>query len=147
MPELQPDSPILARGTQSQLIQKDTNASTVKRLSDAVEKTVEKTVDRLSKSVSGMTNLTGTATSPPSLAQRRMFSLSRKSRGNQGPEESISVDTNVASSAMPQRRKSDARMKDNDDCPFVSPPSPPVRPSLSPFRENTSVIVQSFSGF
>ena len=73
----QPQSPqkdSFTRGSQSQVLQRDSNTNPVKRLSGAVEKTV----DLLSKSVSGITN----PMSIPSPTRRRMFSMSH--RNNEG---------------------------------------------------------------
>lgn len=53
--------------------------SRVKRMSAAVEKTVEKTVDKLSRSIQGKSAIT-TPTTPPSARSHRLFSISRKGK-------------------------------------------------------------------
>lgn len=55
--------------------------SRVKRMSNVVEKTVEKTVDKLSRSINGIAGRTSPTTPPPSSGHRRLFSLSRKGKG------------------------------------------------------------------
>ncbi len=62
--------------SQSQVFQRDSNTNPVKRA-------VEKTVDRLSKSVSGITN----PISIPSPTRRRMFSISHRGKEVVTPQE------------------------------------------------------------
>lgn len=63
-------------GSKSQVFQRDSNTNPVKRA-------VEKTVDRLSKSVSGITN----PISIPSPTRRRMFSISQRNKEAVAPHE------------------------------------------------------------
>lgn len=143
-------------GTQSPPDQRDVT-SRVKRISSAVEKTVEKTVDRLSRSVSGKSS-TG-QTTPPSSARRRMFSLSRKgkprplsgeiggrdSRIFQAQPDPTHMDiTPTPSTSAPNislLTSSRPPTGHTDDSPFIVPPSPPLRPSLTPFRGDGSVCI------
>lgn len=78
--------------SQSQVLQKDmvSTPSRVKRMSAAVEKTVEKTVDKLSRSINVMGGRTSPTTPPPS-GHRRLFSLSRKGKVKDVSEDDDSV--------------------------------------------------------
>lgn len=71
--------------------------SRVKRMSNVVEKTVEKTVDKLSRSINGMAGRTSPTTPPPS-GHRRLFSLSRKGKGRDFLGDS---DSKLSSSFIP----------------------------------------------
>ncbi len=99
----------------------------IKRLSSAVEKTV----DRLSRSVGGVSPPSSTSTSPTT---RRVFSLSRKNRTvDSAGMLSTSVAIPPTSESMPIITKSqsnNATVSHAEDSPFIRPPSPPIRPSL-----------------
>ncbi len=117
---------------------KDTplSQSRVKRLSGAVGKTV----DMLSRSVSG-TSATS-PTSPTSPTAKRVFSISRKSRRSQmspdregsshslvdadWPHELAGASHNAEQSSLPK-----APTSANEDSPFIRPPSPQVNASLA----------------
>ncbi|CAA7259988.1 unnamed protein product [Cyclocybe aegerita] len=118
--------------------------SRVKRLSSAVEKTV----DRLSRSVSG-SSTSPTPSSVPS--PRRVFSITRKSRTSQlasDPEVSPSIsDSTLTATQSPQPS---AVNSPNEDSPFIRPPSPPIRPSLlasfrgdGSMRAGTQTLIQA----
>lgn len=105
--------------------------SRVKKIADTIERTVEKTVDKLSKTRTQKS----VPPTPTSSTPRRVFILTRKSRrhpsgdeSNQSSSSSSSVVVAVSPKAMPA-----------DDSPFVAPPSPPLRPSLTPFRGDGSM--------
>ncbi|KAF7784577.1 CAZyme family GT1 [Agaricus bisporus var. burnettii] len=116
-----------------------------KRLSFAVEKTV----DKLSKSVAA--KLPSQSPSVP-LPRRRIFSLSRRSKP-QSPER----DNTVSPSSVPdssdllsvRATASETTVTQHDDCPFVCPPSPPVRPTLDTYcgegsmRMGTQTFIQA----
>ncbi|GLB36497.1 hypothetical protein LshimejAT787_0307850 [Lyophyllum shimeji] len=141
--------------------------SRVKRLSAAVEKSVEKTVDKLSRSINGMSGRTSPTTPPPS-GHRRLFSLSRKGKAKDAAGDTD--DTLSASNMTPSASRSTSPKREssstptvthreefpffaspkpvkplsppavpNDDSPFIKPPSPPPRPPLSPFRGDGSM--------
>ena len=119
-----------------------------RRLSSAVEKTV----DKLSRSISAKSR-------PPPPAHRRIFSLNKSSDRPKQSESNTGVSydffklifgslaTQASSSATPnasqllslQALSSAPTVTPNDDCPFVRPPSPPFRPSLTSFRGEGSV--------
>ncbi|KAF8898480.1 hypothetical protein BD779DRAFT_1484170 [Infundibulicybe gibba] len=114
----------------------------VKRLSAAVEKTV----DKLNKSI---TNLKSPVTPPPT-GHKRMFSLSRKGKGRVQPGDSGDMSPqSVTKTPLASRPSSPALAQpqpsrpsaSQDDSPFISPPSPPPtsRPTLIPFRGDGSV--------
>ncbi|KXN81119.1 Sterol 3-beta-glucosyltransferase [Leucoagaricus sp. SymC.cos] len=111
--------------------------SRVKRISNAVEKTV----DRLSKSVSAKMPHPPATQSPSPSSHRRIFSLSRRSKGQQPDSGSASSSATPSASRLlsVQPTLSNSTVTPNDDCPFVRPPSPPVRPSLSSFRGEGSM--------
>lgn len=106
--------------------------SRVKRLSNVVEKTV----DKLSRSVSGGS---GTIPSPSSPSSRRVFSISRRSRPSQlsadsesaieakNPPPGSPVSDPIRVSPTSKRRSALSNMNES---PFIQPPSPPLRPSL-----------------
>lgn len=130
---------------------KSQGQSRVARLSS----TIEKTVDKLSKSVGGKS---GNST-PSSPSHRRVFSLSKKSRhipgdesaARQSPDEDPTLTTSsVGTTSTPHQNRSLVVMKSSDkaismttaptdESPFISPPSPPLRPSPTPFRGDGSV--------
>ncbi|KAK2461690.1 hypothetical protein APHAL10511_006153 [Amanita phalloides] len=122
----------LIRAAQSQIIQ----PGPVKSLSSA-----------LSKSVSGMTSLASGTISLPSPARRPVFSLSRRSKATVTPKEreeqrtSLSVDTRSVTVSDLLKHKSHARLGTFQDSPFISPPSPPLRPSLNAFSGNLSMCM------
>ncbi|KAF8746324.1 hypothetical protein AX14_000107 [Amanita brunnescens Koide BX004] len=132
-PSSTPDAQSPLRVSQSQVLQRDSNTNPVKRLSGAVEKTV----DRLSKSVSGITH----PISIPS-PSRRMFSISYRNKQSVAPQENEEqqASEDATTSDSTGRRRSHAREGAHDDSPFISP-SPPLRPSLIPFRGNLSMRV------
>ncbi|KAH9486672.1 Sterol 3-beta-glucosyltransferase [Psilocybe cubensis] len=108
--------------------------SRVKRLSSVVEKTV----DKLSRSVSANSSTYNS----PSSSSKRMFSISRKSRTLRQP--SSDADSTSSSSA------SKPKHIPNEDSPFIRPPSPPLRPSLTDsfrgdgsMRAGTQTLIQA----
>ncbi|KAF5377187.1 hypothetical protein D9615_006328 [Tricholomella constricta] len=165
-----PEALELGVEAQPQLLHKDESytPSRVKRLSAAVEKSVEKTVDKLSRSINGISGRTSPTTPPPS-GHRRLFSLSRKGKprdisgdaddsrspaSNMTPSASRSTSPKPASSSIPTTanreefplfaspkliKPSIPTVTPNDDSPFITPPSPPLRPALSPFRGDGSM--------
>ncbi|KAF9015467.1 hypothetical protein BDQ17DRAFT_1386196 [Cyathus striatus] len=127
--------------------------SRIKRLSNVV-------VDRLSRSVSGKSTSPGL----PALPRSRMFSLTRRTRAR--PSQSDNEDGTYfhfrilrifillhspdrtptsppsgtpVDSAMIKSNISKSTILPADDSPFIVPPSPPLRPSLSPFRGDGSM--------
>ncbi|KAF8641000.1 hypothetical protein AX17_000645 [Amanita inopinata Kibby_2008] len=133
----------LSRGSQSQIIQRDSSSSRVKRLSTAVEKTVERTVDRLSKSVSGMGNIASSSSSPTSPTHRRLFSLSRQNRHklSSGMTEEQAPSPLIKSPSSSHPTLPNVAPRNHDDSPFISPPLPLLRPSLNSFRGGGSMRV------
>ncbi|KAG6866023.1 hypothetical protein C0991_009432 [Blastosporella zonata] len=154
---------------QSQSPQNDvpSTPSRVKRLSAAVEKSVEKTVDKLSRSITSRSGRTSPTTPPPT-GHRRLFSITRKGKpkDNSGePEDSQSPVSSLTPSAsrstspklagasssgvtpregFPFFSSSKPSLQagtSNDDSPFIIPPdpTPPIRPPLSPFRGDGSM--------
>ena len=115
--------------------QKDISSSQsrVKRLSNAVEKTV----DKLSRSVSGGS---GTPPSPSSPSSRRVFSISRRSRPSQlsADLESAAEAKNLPPLGSPVSEpirvspapKRPSALSNMNESPFIRPASPPLRPSL-----------------
>lgn len=104
--------------------------SRVKRLSTAVEKTV----DRLSRSVGG--TVSPPSSTPTSPTTRRVFSLSRKNRIERDSPGMLSTSVAIPSTSesMPIITKSqsnNATVSHAEDSPFIRPPSPPIRPLLS----------------
>jgi len=114
--------------------QKDISSSQsrVKRLSNVVEKTV----DKLSRSVSGGS---GTSPSPSSPSSKRVFSISRRSRPSQ-----LSADSESAAEAksplpgspvsepirvLPTSKRPSV-LSNMNESPFIRPPSPPLHSSL-----------------
>ncbi|KAF9270570.1 hypothetical protein L218DRAFT_952672 [Marasmius fiardii PR-910] len=95
-----------------------THENRVKRLSSAVEK--------LGRSLSAKTS---SRSSPPTSPPRRIFSLNRKDKGKQKSEETLSA----SAPSMSSRNISEIPST-TDDSPFITPPSPTLRPSISPFR-------------
>ncbi|KAG5648261.1 hypothetical protein DXG03_006219 [Asterophora parasitica] len=162
---------LLVADSQASVQHKDAQVtpSRVKRLSAAVEKSVEKTVDKLSRSINGMGARTSPPTPPPGSGHRRLFSLTRKGKHKDNPgeaENSFSPVSNLTSSASrstsprpassstptatnrdefpffasPKPKKASlSTTMPNDDSPFITPPSPPPRPPLSPFRGDGSM--------
>ncbi|KAG9223145.1 hypothetical protein CCMSSC00406_0000166 [Pleurotus cornucopiae] len=125
-----------------------------------VKRAVERTVDRfdkLSKSVSGKPSTPSSpGTSPTASGPRRIFSLSRKAKGKQRPDDvpnatyvagevtrSPSSTPSASRPTSPKRSSSTVVPKKHaDDSPFITPPSPllvPTRPSLSSFRGDGSM--------
>lgn len=137
--------------------------SRVKRLSTAVEKTV----DKLGRSISGKAtsgNTLNKPSTPPSSGHRRIFSINRKGKAREkagdnadGKEPRVIILTCtlirhaadiLSSSSTPSASRSVSPVKAHnspappDDSPFIIPPSPilaPVRPMLSSFRGDGSV--------
>ena len=102
--------------------------SRVKRLSSAVEKTV----DRLSRSVGGVSPPSSNPTSPTT---RRVFSLSRKNRIERDSPGMLSTSvaippTSESMSIITRSQSNNATVSHAEDSPFIRPPSPPIRPSL-----------------
>lgn len=122
--------------------QKPDSQSRVKRLSSAVEKTV----DKLSRSVSGSSTAQHSPSSSPA---RRVFSINRKPRASQQgseasdagkrrfPQEYLHRDLSESGSSSSPVSKTKLS---NEDSPFIRPPSPPLRPPLqSSFRGDSTV--------
>ncbi|KAJ7770865.1 glycosyltransferase family 1 protein [Mycena maculata] len=129
--------------------------SRVKRLSN----TMEKTVNKLGRSISGKATLTppGSPSKPatsPSSRHKRMFSLNRKGKGKERAES----DDVLSSASTPSASRPSSPMKvpqvpeSADDSPFITPPSPtlaPSRPALSSFmgggsmRAGTQTLIQA----
>ncbi|KNZ79620.1 Sterol 3-beta-glucosyltransferase [Termitomyces sp. J132] len=142
--------------------------SRVKRLSAAVEKSV----DKLSRSITTRSGRTSPTTPPPA-GSRRLFSLSRKGRTKENsgdvegaqmplfdPSSPVSNLTPSASRSTLSKSTSGVTPREgfpffsapipikpalqsepsNVDSPFITPPSPPpIRPALNPFRGNGSM--------
>ncbi|TFK30745.1 hypothetical protein FA15DRAFT_662784 [Coprinopsis marcescibilis] len=112
--------------------------SRVKRLSSAVEKTV----DKLSRSVGSKST---PSSPPPATGHRRVFSLTRKPQNLAAEGESPSI--SPARSDIPRPQSGLAASKPSsmpptatDDSPFITPPSPPLRPTtLEQFRGDGSM--------
>jgi len=130
-----PDPPVPQATVDPSHTQKDISSSQsrVKRLSNAVEKTV----DKLSRSVSGGS---GTLPSPSSPSSRRVFSISRRSRPSQlsADLESAAETKNPPPLGSPVSEpirvspasKRPSALSSMNESPFIRPPSPPLRPSL-----------------
>ncbi|RDB29507.1 Sterol 3-beta-glucosyltransferase [Hypsizygus marmoreus] len=149
------------------VVQKDARSTTpsrVKRMSAVVEKTV----DILSRSMTVKSGRTSPTTPPPS-GHRRLFSLSRKGKAkdvsgeddnalspgsNLTPSASRSTSPKPMASSTPTVSHRDDSLffvspmpvrppvksaTPADDSPFVTPPSPPPRPPLTPFRGDGSM--------
>ncbi|KAG5653494.1 hypothetical protein H0H81_012703 [Sphagnurus paluster] len=145
----------------------ETNASTasrVKRLSTVVEKSV----DKISRSINSMNGRTSPMMTPPQSGHRRLFSLtSRKGKAKDtsadiedllSPMSSITPSASRSTSPKPPNSSSTITNREefpffasskstksslppaapNDDSPFISPPSPQPRPALRPFRGDGS---------
>ncbi|KAG6919582.1 hypothetical protein DXG01_004246 [Tephrocybe rancida] len=149
-----PEALGIAPEIQSQSPQKDVppTPSRVKRLSAAVEKSVEKTVDKLSRSITARSGRTSPTTPPPT-GHRRLFSISRKAKAkdNSGetegtrnsfgmfrpmtntPSDSLSPVSNVTPSASrstsPRPVSSSSGVTAREGFPFMAP-SEPVKPFL-----------------
>ncbi|KAF7367251.1 Sterol 3-beta-glucosyltransferase [Mycena sanguinolenta] len=121
--------------------------SRVKRLSN----TMEKTVNKLGRSLSGKSS-----SSPPGSPgksgthHKRVFSLTRRGKGKERAEDSSGNDKLSPPSApsTPNASRPSSPMKipqpadTTDDSPFITPPSPtlpPTRPSLSEFRGGSTL--------
>ncbi|KAG7099574.1 hypothetical protein E1B28_001404 [Marasmius oreades] len=107
----------------------DPSASRVKRLSSAVEK--------LGRSLSAKASpRSPSPTSPP----RRIFTLNRKGKECVKSEEALSVSAPSISSTTPRTTSvMTPPIQSTDDSPFITPPSPTLRPSLSAFRGTGSM--------
>jgi hypothetical protein len=126
------DPPVPQANVYPDHTQKDISSSQsrVKRLSNVVEKTV----DKLSRSVSGGS---GTIPSPSSPSSRRVFSISRRSRPSQlsaDSESATEAKTPPPGSPEPIRvvpaSNRPSVLSNMNESPFIRPPSPPLRPSL-----------------
>jgi sterol 3beta-glucosyltransferase len=144
-----PDALEMSNQPVSEDSQRSQGSSRVKRLSA----TIEKTVDKLTRSTSPKSS----SPTPTSSTPRRVFSLSRKTRhqGSGSEEHSgatgassfwdSSFDEHIAAQGSPTGSSlvvntgSKTLTMPADDSPFISPPSPPPRPSLTPFRGDGSV--------
>lgn len=116
--------------------QRDIVMNSVKRLSNVVEKTV----DKLSRSVSGASPPTSTPTSPSTI---RVFSLSRKNRTERDAAGMLNspivlniFDISVVISSTSEPKPIISKSQSNnvtsshtEDSPFIRPPSP-IQPSL-----------------
>ncbi|KAK0506029.1 hypothetical protein EDD18DRAFT_14835 [Armillaria luteobubalina] len=111
------------------------SSSRVKRFSSAMEKTV----DKLGRSISGKSS-----GSPSAGGHRRLFSMSRKGKAtdrSDGIPTPSSTTTPSTSRPTSPRKLARPTPPIQDDSPFITPPSPrlsPTRPSLASFRGDGS---------
>ncbi|KAG6837882.1 hypothetical protein H0H93_013035 [Arthromyces matolae] len=125
--------------------------SRVKRISAAVEKSV----DKLSRSITSRSGRTS-PTTPPPVGHRRLFSLSRKGKAKESAadNDASNLTPSASRSTLPKSdvsltgvlhepvavKPASQTVQSGDDSPFITPPSPtPTRPPLSPFRGDGSM--------
>ncbi|KAK7064572.1 sterol 3-beta-glucosyltransferase [Favolaschia claudopus] len=150
---LPPSSSVVVNDTSPEALgmaeskESETSRSRVKRLSN----TMEKTVNKLGRSLSGKASSSSPgspspvkSTGSPSSRHKRLFSLSRK--GKERAEDDMLSPPSSASTPSASRPSSPMRVPHAsdapDDSPFITPPSPtlaPSRPSLSAFRGDGSM--------
>ncbi|CAK5280074.1 unnamed protein product [Mycena citricolor] len=128
-----------------------TRSSKAKRLSNSMEKTVNK----LGRSLSARTppsgspskGASGTSSQTTSPKHRRIFSLSRKAGPGSGrkgkereedPNDSYSSSAASTPSASQPASPRGAPDQLNDDSPFITPPSPSLKPTRPTFNLNDS---------
>ncbi|KAJ6626839.1 hypothetical protein B0H10DRAFT_1996784 [Mycena sp. CBHHK59/15] len=124
------------------------SSSRVKRLSNSMEKTVNK----LGRSISGKATPPSPTKpgAPSSPRHMRMFSINRKGKGKERADSNTDDMLSPPSSAStPSASRPSSPMKiphssppDDSDSPFITPPSPtlaPSRPSMGSFRGGGSM--------